>query len=160
MFGWICDWLVRWATNRSRAVFRFWDGRRARRVDPFVVLRRLHEHPLFDWQHDPGAIDDLLAMGRGEQVDVPMSVDEFFDTTERVSTVVRSAFGIPEYDGRAGLTEGECVKLLGDFGGYVDVVKKNTSSRAILPSRTARPHSDPCHTNNGSGCGSTPRGQR
>jgi hypothetical protein len=105
-------WIYRWYRNRGRAIFRFWDGRRMRAVDPQVAWLALKEHPEFNIEQDPEFHD------AGHR-----------DATERVLAATRVAFGVDVFDGETmtGLTEDETLELYWQFGQWVQFVKKNIS---------------------------------
>lgn len=112
--------------NRQRAIFRFWDGTRKRGVDPILVVRALESHPEFNWEVDP----QLIEM---EDADREAADGAF----ARIADATRMAFGIPLFDGKHGLTEGELLNLLGFFVGYLNALKKNTSTPLTSPEPTA-----------------------
>ena len=112
MFGF--NWFLRRFQNRGRRIFQYWDGSRSRRCDPMVATRLLESHEQFEWETTPKLID---------APDRKISDEAAAITAD----AVRLAFGISEYDGRAGLTEGELISLLVDFSVFLSAVKKNTS---------------------------------
>ncbi len=122
MFG-LIGWLIGLIHRRPRNVFRFWDGRRYRSIDPFVAARVLFSHPKFDW--DETIV--LLTMPR---------VKPQLETAGVIVSAVREAFGVASFD-EGGLTELESIELLYDFRDYIGDVKKNGS---LFP--TSQPPTD------------------
>lgn len=133
--------LRNWLWPKSRAIFRYWDGKRWRSADPLVAARRLITHETFDWETHPAlaeAADDFEAL--------QITVD-----------AVREVFDVPAFES-GGLTQAECVELLGDFTEYLHGVKKNTS-----PSPISSPPTDPVFastTNSSPDSGSTSDGPK
>lgn len=125
-----------WLGRRTREIFRFWDGRRWRYADPLAVARALENNERFDWTTHPA----LTATGD-------------LDALKVTADAVREAFALPLFDGRHGLTEGECLSLLADFTDYLDSLKKNTSPSPMWPVSTAS--DDPSPTKSSSDSGST-----
>ncbi len=122
-------WFHRWRLNRHRAIFRFWDGRTYRRVDPLVAFRALREHPTFEIERD------LTGHDAGQE-----------DSTQACLAATRVAFGVVPFDGSGnlplGLTEAETIDLLATFGNWTQAVKKNISpSLTSSPITTAEPPS-------------------
>lgn len=99
--------------NRGRDVFRFYDGRRWREIDPFIPARVLFSHPKFDW--DETLV--LLTMPR---------VKPQLETAAVIVQAVQDAFKVKPFD-QGGLTELEAIDLLYDFRDYLGNVKKNGS---------------------------------
>jgi len=106
------NWFYRWFYNRNRAIFRFWDGRRWRCVDPQAVWLSLNTNPEFDIENDPTFHDN------GHR-----------DSTEKCLAATRTAFGVESFDGSnmSGLTEDETLGLYCQFGQWIQAVKKNIS---------------------------------
>lgn len=115
----------RWLFNRNRAIFRYWDGRKLRRIDPMVVYRRLDSHPDFDWETTPVEVDAPSDAIAGPAL-------------AATAEAVREAFEIPVYDGKRGLTEGELTNLLIDYVEWLNALKKNTSEPPTSPPPTER----------------------
>ena len=117
------SWFLRLLGIDRRAVFRFWDGRKWRRIDPLETMRRLFMDPSFDWDETPTAL---------RQPGVTFQLAAF----GKIAGTVRRAFELPEFEA-GGLTEIECWHLLEAFYGYFDHVKKNGSLMPTWPSPTA-----------------------
>ena len=131
------NWLKRWNNNRSRAIFRYWDGSKDIAADPLAVWRALRADHEFDAERDIPAIQ----------------LDD--DTSIQVTiNAVRRAFKLPAFE-QGGLTEGECIALLYQFISYVGYVKKNTSPPPISPPVTEHPSSEASITKPESDCTST-----
>lgn len=117
---WLLDMWRRWRRKRSRAVFRFFDGRRTRAVDPYLVYRFLDQHKDFKWEH-------LERTDEGEA--------EAADTTIRAA---REAFGLAEFDGtERTLTSEETLEILVEFFEWSKAAKKKRA-----PGSTSSPHMD------------------
>jgi hypothetical protein len=120
----------RWFNNRNRAIFRFWDGQRIRRIDPLLAYRRLDTHPEFDWSTHPEMID-----GDDERLSS--------EATEITARAVCEVFGVRPFDGSRGLTEQECIGLLIQFVQYLTALKKNgNTSPTSVPSTESQPPAD------------------
>ena len=113
--------------NRHRLLFRFWDGRRIRRVDPVVVMRELMNSEHFSLE------DDLKLL---EVPDTRLVLRK----TGEISLGVREAFDLLDLED-GGLTERECVGLCRLFLQYLGHVKKNGGSTQI-----ASPPTEPLTT--------------
>lgn len=128
--------------ERSRDIFRYWDGTRERGADPIKILRALIGDEKFNAEVHP----DLALAGDIEAMAVTM------DATRKV-------FGLSEYsdaDGRdSGLTDGETLELLNRFGEYMESLKKSTSGPLTLPAATAPSVSEASTTKPASDSGST-----
>lgn len=122
------NWLRRILINRQRAVFRFWDGAKMRRIDPMVVYYALCEHPEFDWEKTP-----LLIDVDDTQIMLP--------AMQMTAAAVRSSFLVGSLE-QGGLTDGECVQLLTAFNRYMLALKKSASPLATSPESTEPPASD------------------
>lgn len=112
--GWLFDAIRRWRRNRSRAVFRFFDGRRTRAVDPYAVWRHLDQHKTFKWEH----LEDTDA---GD-----------YDAANTTIDATREAFGIPEFDGGSGtLTSEEVMAIFLEFLEWSRAAKKKRGPGSI-----------------------------
>jgi hypothetical protein len=117
--------LYRWLLSLfglDRKLFVFFDGRRKRRCDPFVVCRALFDAKDFDWDETP----KLLNTGHS-----PTQLIAF----QKIGIAVRAAFDVPTVE-TGGLSEIECLELLTAFREYLGNVKKNGSLFPILPDST------------------------
>lgn len=124
MFGWIADAWRRRRRNKSRNVFRFFDGQRTRAVDPYAVYRFLDQHPKFKWEH-------LDAM---EEDDA--------DAADTTIIAARQAFGLSDFDGSTGtLTAAEVISILTEFGEWLSAAKKKRAPGSISSPPTAGPSS-------------------
>jgi hypothetical protein len=112
-------WLLTRLAFDPRGVFRFFDGRRWRTVDPLTTARAFLSHPKFDWDETP----QLLVVPRAT---------EQLTTVQVIDAAVREVFQIPPF-AAGGLTELECVDLLSKFRQYLGNVKKNGSLFPISP---------------------------
>ena len=144
-------WVASCFVRDTRDIFRFFDGKQWRGIDPFVAARVLFTHPKFDW--DETLL--LLTMPR---------VGPQLETVAVIVSAVQEAFGVRSLaDG--GLAETECLALLYEFREYMGDVKKNGSLFPIsppatesLPSVASPPSVEPLPTSVGSDSGSTPSG--
>lgn len=142
MFSWFLNLLRRWIIERRRAIFRYWDGRRLRKIDPMEVLRALRA----DKNYDQAAHLPLVDAG-----------DE--DAIRITANAVRSAFGAPAFaDG--GLSELELCGVLVDFLTFLATLKKSTdtpqsSPQAVEPLQPLHSPEDDSTTRLPSECTST-----
>ena len=98
----------RWLFNRSRFVFRYWNGHRITVADPMVLWRSLQQNEDF----------------REEDFKL-MKVDALRDNLiGKVAGVVRQVFSLKTPED-AGLTELECLDLLKAFMAYSGFQKKS-----------------------------------
>ena len=126
----ITDFIFRRLQNRSRRIFKYWDGSRTRSSDPMTVLRVLDQHPEFDMDITPKLM---------EAPDVSVMLEE----TAKTADATRQAFEIPVYDGHRGLTEGELANLLFDFFAYMNELKKSGSdTQTLQPSMESEPSAE------------------
>lgn len=100
----------------QRNIFRYWDGRRYRRIDPWSAYRATLDYPGWNWDETPKLIGET-------------ATDEAFlrvklDAIQTATNMARSVFDLPPVE-KGGLTEEECLLLLWQFSAYVSAVKKN-----------------------------------
>jgi len=113
----------RWLFNRSRYVFKFWNGHRTVYADPMVLWRALQQHE--DFREDDFKLMKVEAL-RNKIIG-------------KVAGVTRSVFGVGTVEER-GLTELECLDLLKAFIAYSGFQKKSGEEMPTLPS-TVEPKS-------------------
>lgn len=113
----------RWLFNRSRYVFKFWNGHRTVYADPMVLWRALQQHE--DFREDDFRLMKVEALR--EKI------------IGKVAGVTRSVFGVGTVEER-GLTELECLDLLKAFISYSGFQKKSGEEMPTLPS-TVEPKS-------------------
>lgn len=128
MLGWITDAIRRWRRQRSRAVFRFFDGRRTRAVDPYDIHRGLQTHPTFKWT-------DLQDANREDTPD-----DIRAEAIDRTIQAVRDVFGLATPD-EGGLLATEVTDLLESYALWVEDSKKKSPLISISSPRAAGRHS-------------------
>ncbi|CAK9093030.1 Uncharacterized protein SCF082_LOCUS43762, partial [Durusdinium trenchii] len=136
MWDWLAGWWKRLRDGRKRAIYRYFDGRTYRRVDPMVAHSRLLNHETFDIEgHTMIAFQDD-------------ATDEFSRKAQDEArgilvAAVRDVFEVTAFDPRTGtgLTEGECVGLLWDFFDYCNAEKKSTDLPPNSPESTEQPPS-------------------
>lgn len=136
MFGWLVDAWRRRRRRKSRAVFRFFDGRRTRAVDPWKAYVDLHTHPKFTF-------DMAVSIDEGDRED-----------TEIAAAAAAEVFGVTRFqdDEQFGLTDGELVELLMSFSIYVaDAKKKYDSMLASLAATDGEPSNVFQKTNDATG---------
>lgn len=97
-------------------LFRYWDGRRWRRADPFRLWRELFAR---------NSIADLYG---------PAVEGREPETTELLERLCQ-VFGVQRWDERTrqGLTDWEIFSLLGQFHEYLEALKKSISPGLISP---------------------------
>lgn len=120
MFGWLTDAIRRWRRNKSRNVFRFFDGRRTRAVDPYAVWRHLDTHETFKWE-------DMDLADEGDK-----------EAADRCINATYEAFSIPRFDGMSStLTAGEALEVMSEYGKWMSDSKKK-----LGPGSTSSPLTD------------------
>jgi hypothetical protein len=142
MFAFLRTLFRRWLEKHERHIFRFWDGRTERAVDPMLAFRGLATHPRYNPEVHPPLVD----VGDHDALDAMLQA-------------ARDVFGVKAYDGATGegLTENETIDLMVSFAQFVGGVKKKPN-----PSPTSLPSTDPpgsadSPTSSNSECGSVSR---
>lgn len=119
-------WLRNKIRNRQRAIFRFWDGRYERGIDPISTHLAIIAHPTYNSETDPYLAD----------LDTP----EGHEAHAKMVRACQDVFGIPvfaEVNGKTvGLTNYECINLMVDFNQYLIALKKNINGQQIGPDVT------------------------
>jgi len=123
MLSWLLDCYRRWAFNRNRLVFRYWDGSRTRLGDPIVLYRALMAHEDF----------------RADDFKLLQMRDLFPKLLGGMAKVYRDVFEVKTPE-QGGLTEHECVANLRAFIEYLGLQKKSTGLTLTSP-RTTEPES-------------------
>lgn len=136
-------WVLTILGQDPRGLFRFYDGRGWRLVDPLVMARGFWTHSTFDWDETPR----LLQSGNSS-----IQLQAF----RLIACAVRDVFGVRELS-EGGLSEQECLDLLCSFREYLGDVKKNGSLFPTSVESTESPPWDdlPIPTRPGSVFGST-----
>ena len=117
--------LKRWLFNRSRYVFKFWNGHRTVYADPMVLWRSLQQNE--DYREDDFKL---------------MKVDALREKIiGKVAGVTRSVFGVGTVEER-GLTELECLDLLKAYLLYSGFQKKSGEQTLTLQSTADQKSSD------------------
>jgi hypothetical protein len=106
---------------KRRRIYRFFDGKRWRSIDPMVPFRTLAQHERFDWEKTPQELAAAQQIG---------DKTLFFQSASNTVDAIRQGFGLKPFD-QGGLTEFECVDLLLRFQEWLNVLKKNTSTPQI-----------------------------
>lgn len=109
--------LQRWLFNRSRFVFRYWNGHRIALGDPMVLWRELQQCE--DFKEDDFKLMKVEALR-------PKIIG-------RLAGVVRQVFSVGTPD-QAGLTEMECLELLRQYIDYAGFQKKSGDPMQTSPS--------------------------
>ena len=117
--------LSRWIRNRARRrqnIWRFFDGRRWKWVDPYRIWRGIINHPHFN-------LADLPLIEQGEEPQTTIGIE-----------AVCELFGIQRWSPERGdgLTDEEILAVLVDFLEYLEDLKKKRS-----PLQTWRPPTEP-----------------
>ena len=112
-------WLKRLFTGRmERKIFRFHDGRQWRYVDPLVVQRDLDSNGGEGWPSLLGQLDQSF------MADLPVSEtltkiaqDASFAAAKQLIDLTRKTFDVEPLsdNGTKGLTDTECLELLGSY---------------------------------------------
>jgi hypothetical protein len=107
MFGRKRREIERW--QRQRLLFRYWDGKAVRAIDPFRVYREVRADKSVDLE----TIGPLVA--RWEE-----------PATSQLIDVICRVFGVARFDDKTdeGLTDPEMLNLFADLNDYLDYVKK------------------------------------
>jgi hypothetical protein len=115
-------WFYRWRFNRSRQLFKYWNGQQHVKADPIVIYRDLQTNE--NWDQDKDIQGHLK--GRDE-------------STIKCVKVSREVFHLKTWDGTEGLSEDESLSILAQFMNYTDYLKKSTSGSQISPESTEQP---------------------
>jgi hypothetical protein len=98
----------RWRWNRSRRIYRYWDGQKQRAADPIELSLALANDP----QYLRRNLHEALSGNR--------------ESIEIVIGAAKRVFGVQEFKDGKGLTRAEMVRLVTDFEMYCQALKKNT----------------------------------
>ena len=137
------DWLRRRRFHKKRQIFRYFDGRHARAIDPLKAIHDLDNHPVFR------ADVHLAQVDRGESEGQRIAAEAACDVFE-----LREFRDEPVM---MGLTMGEQLEVLRSFFLYLADLKKNTSETATsqLPTEPMSSKSVSTTTNDTSDSGPT-----
>lgn len=158
MFRTVRGWLSWKSRSQDRDIFRFWDGKDNRGIDPLWAYRALLAHPDFDWEVHPGLIDQMDSDDRSLR-------DLAVQASELTVQAVKDVFGVRSWTNEApGLTESEMIGLLIGFVDYLVGVKKNTnhlpiSPQHLEPTPSGTSSEEPSPTRSSLDSGSTPAAQ-
>jgi hypothetical protein len=128
-------------SEADRKIFPFHDGERERKADPLAVKGRLHKATGGRMQAHLKALQLAAQLsGAAEMSDAVAAdlSDKTFEAAEVLSGAVRSAFGVQPFDG-GGLTDGECLDLLGRFIAYVADLEEQHRPLPSAPPSTECP---------------------
>ncbi len=111
---WLRDFLDR--RLHQRGLFRYHDGRRWRHGDPFLIWRRLHNHPKCNLETMAPELDE------GKEPGATIVLD-----------AICQVFDVQRWDdhGKSGLIDWELIGLLAQLDAFLDDLKKNTSPGPI-----------------------------
>jgi hypothetical protein len=112
--------------NRSRRIFRFWDGRRIRWADPVQCWREILADGEFDIERDTA----LMELPDAKTANAAWV---------KCVAAVRRVFNVAPVES-GGLMENECVDLFKSFCVYLHALKKNSSP---LPTKSPTPTGPP-----------------
>lgn len=145
MFHWIRTFVSRRSAAEAarRDIFRYWDGRKWRTIDPLPVWFAICGDKEFSLKED-----------------LRKAMDGDPEAMMVAQALIQRVFGVTAYDGqrRTGLTVAQANWLLADFIGYMLALKKkhapsptkspptDSTSSAIPPVSTTPPAADSCST--------------
>jgi len=122
-------WLLSFFSRRpgsERAIFSYFDGEKQRGTDPLVAWRAIWAHPEIDLQTEVKRSTNIVIAGK--PVYEPQEV---YEAEDRIRQLTREVFGVKAWnENTPGLTVEETDRLLSDFFGYMDGLKKK---RKTLP---------------------------
>lgn len=143
MLSWILDAWRRRKRARSRALFRFFDGRSTRAVDPFAVYRAFDAHDAFRWDMLPAinrSEEEMAAAVAAGNADLAETIRRDADQmAEATLDACCRAFGLARYDERtgAGLAASEIFEVFEAFTVAMDRAKKKPAPTSTSSSPTA-----------------------
>jgi hypothetical protein len=109
MISWLINAIRRRIINPRRAIFRYWDGRRIRGVDPIAAIRDIKADPEYDEDSHPALVD----IGDADAIRI-------------MANAIRSAIHCPTFEA-GGLTELELLAVYHQFLTYTASLKKSSS---------------------------------
>lgn len=119
------NFIKRWLFNRSRYVFKFWNGHRTAFADPMVIWRALQSNE--DFREDDFKL---------------MKVEALRDNLiGKVASITREVFELKPF-AEGGLSELECLDLLKAFMMYSGFQKKSGDRMQTSPQDMEPEHSD------------------
>lgn len=116
--------------ERGRQIFRFWDGRKMRGMDPLVAFGGLVNHPKYNSETTP-----LLAQTGDEEA------------YRTMLGAARDVFGVQPWSESGGLTEIETMQLMYQFADFMAELKKSGSDGQIAPPSSECEQSPPVSAN-------------
>lgn len=141
-------------TPEERDIFEYHDGGRPRRADPAVIDREFRaamagrdvRQTFADAFYDLSQLDEPLRAGYERETILPAA--------EALLAAARRTFGVTPFDGEAGtgLTEGETLDLLLDFGDWKAAKK---AAAATSPNSSDATDGPPVAAETGSTTGPT-----
>jgi hypothetical protein len=142
MFGWLLRRIGLKQTGlwsaRERAIFRFWDGRRRRRVDPLAVEAALRKHGGDDWHRLILSLNELDPATAGK---LPPTLQLQHANNrraagEQLAAITRASFGIEPLSDRGGLTVTETFDVLADYLSYMTMLGEAVAP-FVIPSNVS-----------------------
>lgn len=106
----------------NRLLFRYHDGRRWRRADPFRCYRALKFHERFNLDTHPSLVDE------GVEPETSIAIE-----------AIAEVFHLQRWtaDNEVGLTDWEVLSVFSDFFYYLESLKKSTGSGLTFTQPTA-----------------------
>ena len=116
MFRWLKTWLFERRARRERLLFRVFDGRRIKSLDPWQIWRDLRDDPNFDIETGM----DLVRVAQEPE------------TTHCLNAIAR-AFYVSRFDPHSGtgLTDAELFAVLDEYLEFCEVLQKKTNGGPI-----------------------------
>jgi len=113
-----------------RQLFRYWDGKKKRRIDPLPAWRMMFDNPDCIPDDDFGPATGVNAEGNEIAFDG--------EAQDRVLNMTRKMFGVKEWsESSGGLTANETLDLLWSFMGYMSELKKRDDRTRTRPAPSA-----------------------
>jgi hypothetical protein len=131
----------------DREIFNYWDGSNECYADPLVLQRELDKAGGENWT----ALLGMLKMGSGLAADVSKvgpdqakaNARQAGEAATELVSIVRKAFDVRPFKHEAGsatgLTDSECLDLLGQFFLYMQDLEEEATPSPSLPQSTASP---------------------
>lgn len=122
-------WWIERRTRNERLLFRVFNGRKLQAIDPWQTWHSLQNDPEFDFE-------------RHYQLAAAQSRPEY----DWMLAAICRAFNVSRFDVKTqtGLTDGELVRLLDEFLGFIDTIQKKTNDGPTLsPSSESTSSSGP-----------------
>lgn len=120
-------------SKRERGIFRYFDGSKWRRADPFEANRKLEKEGGKDWT-------SLLAGIRIEKVPfeklspgmMRAVADNWHHSIEKLAELARKVFDVKPISDDGGLTDGQALSLLMDFLDWISACEEDFRPLLVL----------------------------